>query len=325
MTPTDFPITFAIIDSRSAKRLEAALVRIEDFMAKGLLIKAEFDAIRSDVATATEGAWRKVVQEKYTYNGRWESLSEAERKLEQSFSIAYPHVLPGYLKRAKAAKAAAGPMRNDMIAWLEEIVPLSQQLIQLKGLIGKRAPKATKTSIARDERDAKAMTCQCCARRILAETGKIAHHGYERPGGGYQTSSCIGALELPFEVSRDALGRHIEQVTASLADHRRVTAMIEAETIRFTWAYKAKGETSWKSQDRFVKICRSSFDDALKVWAAERLYQERQPTFDELKARRLTNRREHEHREQAYLDGQKHRFEHWAQTHEWRDGAWAAL
>lgn len=325
MTPTDFPITFAIIDPRSAKRLEAALIRIEDFMGKGLLIKAEFDAIRSDVATATEGAWRKVVQEKYTYNGRWEALTEAERKLEQSFSIAYPHVLPGYLKRAKAAKSAAGPMRDDMIAWLEEVVPLSERLTTLKGLIGKRAPKPTKTSIARDERDAKAMTCQCCARKILAETGAIAHHGYERPGGGYQTKSCVGALELPFEVSRDALTRHINAVASGLEYSRKQTARIEAEEVGFNWTYKARGAHNWSSVDRSVTITRDTYDDAARTWSAERMYQERLPTFDELKARRLVQRREAERRDQAYLDGQQHRHDHWKQTHEWRDGAWEML
>ena len=47
-------------------------------------------------------------------------------------------------------------------------------------------------------------TCQICGRAILAKTGLIAHHGYQRPDGrGYQTASCPGARELPYEVSRD--------------------------------------------------------------------------------------------------------------------------
>ena len=48
-------------------------------------------------------------------------------------------------------------------------------------------------------------TCQICARPILSKLGLIAHHGYRRPGGGWQTASCIGARHLPYEVSCDAL------------------------------------------------------------------------------------------------------------------------
>lgn len=48
-------------------------------------------------------------------------------------------------------------------------------------------------------------TCQICGRAILAKTGRIAHHGYKRPGNGWQTSSCYGARHLPYEVARDAI------------------------------------------------------------------------------------------------------------------------
>ena len=47
--------------------------------------------------------------------------------------------------------------------------------------------------------------CQICARPILARTGLIAHHGYLRPGQGWQTSSCPGARYRPYEVASDRL------------------------------------------------------------------------------------------------------------------------
>ena len=52
-------------------------------------------------------------------------------------------------------------------------------------------------------------TCQICGRQILAKNGKIAHHGYRRPGVGWQTGSCEGARCLPLEVSDLILERHI--------------------------------------------------------------------------------------------------------------------
>lgn len=52
--------------------------------------------------------------------------------------------------------------------------------------------------------------CQICARDIKAKTGTIAHHGYQRPGNGWQTSSCLGAKYLPYEQSRDRIPQVIE-------------------------------------------------------------------------------------------------------------------
>lgn len=57
-------------------------------------------------------------------------------------------------------------------------------------------------------------TCQVCGRAIRAASGRIAHHGYQRPGGGWQTASCRGARHVPYEVGHDALDAWIEELTA---------------------------------------------------------------------------------------------------------------
>jgi hypothetical protein len=51
--------------------------------------------------------------------------------------------------------------------------------------------------------------CQVCAREIKAGNGRIAKHGYRRPGHGWQTASCFGAGFAPYEVAHDALDRWI--------------------------------------------------------------------------------------------------------------------
>lgn len=67
--------------------------------------------------------------------------------------------------------------------------------------------------------------CQYCERAqevVPTAKGKqlvIAHHGYQRPGGGYQTSSCICARELPYEVSCAALPPIIEGFKNQKAHH----------------------------------------------------------------------------------------------------------
>lgn len=71
----------------------------------------------------------------------------------------------------------------------------------------------------------KITTCQICGRPIKAKNGLIAHHGYKRPGDGWQTASCAGARFLPYEISCDrlpptieAIKRHIDTVEAKLND-----------------------------------------------------------------------------------------------------------
>ena len=55
-------------------------------------------------------------------------------------------------------------------------------------------------------------TCQICARPIKSKNGIIAHHGYKRPGNGWQTNSCPGARHLPYEVSCDILPSTIANI-----------------------------------------------------------------------------------------------------------------
>lgn len=56
-------------------------------------------------------------------------------------------------------------------------------------------------------------TCQICGRPIKSTTGVIAHHGYKRPGNGWQTASCMGARHLPYEQSCDLIPVAIKQVS----------------------------------------------------------------------------------------------------------------
>lgn len=70
--------------------------------------------------------------------------------------------------------------------------------------------------------------CQICEREIKANTGVIAHHGYTRPYPQEQTRSCDGARELPYEVSRDAIPRAIQNTKAFLGHQEdRLKAYME--------------------------------------------------------------------------------------------------
>lgn len=73
--------------------------------------------------------------------------------------------------------------------------------------------------------------CQVCEREIKSSLGRIAHHGYQRPGDGWQTDSCMGALELAFERGHDALDRFIESLASQLAALKRGREKHDAERL----------------------------------------------------------------------------------------------
>jgi hypothetical protein len=71
--------------------------------------------------------------------------------------------------------------------------------------------------------DDPAFECQICGHYHLGyvKRGVLAHHGYQRPGQGYQTQSCYGALKQPLHVSCDALPPYINAME-SLKDREQI-------------------------------------------------------------------------------------------------------
>ena len=84
-----------------------------------------------------------------------------------------------------------------------------------------RERNAAANAAKREARKAAVRTCQICEREILANTGVIAHHGYQRPGNGWQTSSCFGARYRPYEVACDALPLAIKSLAEYVRGQKR--------------------------------------------------------------------------------------------------------
>jgi hypothetical protein len=119
-------------------------------------------------------------------------------------------------------------------------------------------------------KQAAAMTCQCCGRQIFAQRGKIAHHGYERPGYGWQTASCMGALYLPFEVARERLADLIVSLKGMIDDSTNHLIAISAEKVKLPFSievdcdeYYDRNGRKRSRKDEVRAYSRSEFD-ALK-------------------------------------------------------------
>lgn len=221
------------------------------------------------------------------------------------------HTLPTIL--ARATKAGL----TEYAAFLTDLLALRTLLEAAKPLVKKRGelPKVRTPAQIADEADR--MTCQCCARGIFAATGTIAHHGYERPGTGWQTASCMGAKELPFEVSRDALGRLIDALRLSLAGMKKTRAAVLAERAPVMHTYT--DYTSGRREEKTLRFTRKDFAEVFAARSDLRL------GFDEFKRRDLAGRDHQIDSQKRYLKECQTRFDGWKQTHKREGDVWVAL
>lgn len=155
------------------------------------------------------------------------------------------------------------------------------ELVQLREAakatpIVKAAPRARTSAEIADE--ANRRTCQICARPIMAKAGRIAHHGYSRPFEGFQTSSCEGALHLPFEVSADVLRSHVAAIGDMIARKVSHLAKVEAESVAIVYRFDDKA-----GQPAFQNVTRETFAADLDAIKAAARYRPSLYSFDALK------------------------------------------
>lgn len=172
---------------------------------------------------------------------------------------------------------------------------------------------------AKKAREAAAMTCQCCARKFLANLGTVAHHGYERPGTGWQTASCMGAKYLPFEVDRDKLGMMIEAMTRQLAGMKKHRAEVKADKVGIDreWKVREKVEGSSYSQEvrkSFTFTSRNFNEpDAIAAQRKIGIYGD----WHDFKKSELASRDRKIKNLTDYIAECQARYDGWKQTHRW--------
>ncbi len=318
-------------------RFAQGMDNLAAYEAAGFLLQVEFkDKVNYGISRGFEESWRTLIRGVHMNNGKYQSLNQAERDLDMSLSIVYPHVVPGYLKRVEKAVKADGAMRNDMIRLLTEMLPIAERLKALKEKIGKRTPGTGKMAQAAAEREAKTMTCQCCGRGILAETGLIAHHGYRRPQGmGFQTASCYGAKEVPFEVSRDALGAYIKALECHVIRTDAARSRVQAETqgVSYTYSDRTRCSRFWEQgvATTVHDVTRETFPAiyektrAARENATQANHHRVDTTFDALKDRAISALSADIAATESEIDMQRRRWHGWKQTHERVAGEWVAL
>jgi hypothetical protein len=180
----------------------------------------------------------------------------------------------------------------------------------------RKSPPRPAAEIAAEkaEKDRQAKTCQICARRIFAESGVIAHHGYERPGEGWQTASCPGARRLPFEVEKTVLEDHVAGQKDRLERITAARAAVAAETapVQFCYSLRVARSSDCPSGRKPMRheLTRENFEAVKAEHAANfRTYSMYQ--FEDAMASDLRQRDGEIKRTTDYITYQEHRMKDW--------------
>lgn len=209
----------------------------------------------------------------------------------------------------------------------------SQEAAGLKALreqikAAKIAPKAAPKGEPKPSVEEGRMTCQCCGRAILANTGKIAHHGYTRPGMGWQTASCEGATHLPFEVSRDALGEYIANLNRV---HDRLVARQDTITSGYAKAaslyitnYDEPSRYGRQRGERLITVTPETFE-AVRAELPKSFSAFSLRSFEDVLEGEARTIKSQLTQLLSELAAQDVRYEGWSQTHEWDGSAFVAI
>lgn len=179
------------------------------------------------------------------------------------------------------------------------------------------------------EREAATMTCQCCGRKHLANRGWIAHHGYQRPGYGYQTASCFGAKALPFEVDRSKLGQWINMLKYTKLRMGQVLTEVVAERSPITLThsfidYRYGGRYGYAAyrKERTVKfnVTRANWNSVVAAEDNADIFRMKGWTnFEDMKLNDVESRIREINNIADDIKTQIKRYYNWKQTHKWNE------
>ncbi|GAA5666001.1 hypothetical protein Brsp07_04510 [Brucella sp. NBRC 14130] len=244
--PDRFPSLRAA--ARRPDQFDAAVYAIADGVAFGSIRNIVLKDAKDTISRAVDDGWEKAVQDPFFFAGRYQQQPEAVYQFYNSFTVMYLHDMLSVSKKLAKTKLD-GAAIDAMRAFVAEALPLAEAVASLKDKVVKgRAPSTGPAKPVNPNKIVK--TCPCCFRQIAVTNGTMAHHGYQRPGYGWQTASCPGVRFKPLEISNEGLLWMIETTKTSLAKDRAALAdsdklesitPLRGETVRV-------GETGWARQ-----------------------------------------------------------------------------
>jgi hypothetical protein len=310
----------AFLSERRASALAEVITQLETAIASGVVPNALFVPAKDTLNRAvTEAAEAFLATGPHAVGRDGQAHHQSDWWLgayDHDAFVSGLHTLPIVLKRAQTNGL------TDYAAFVAGLLPLRTLLETAKPLIKKKGELPVVKTAKQIAAEADQMTCQCCGRGIFAATGTIAHHGYERPGGGYQTASCFGAKALPWEVSRNRLGELVTMLKRQLENQRASRSAVIAETGDVRHLYSVKGK--FERESRTVWFNRATFE-SVKADKPEAFKVNPSADFEFYKTADVSGRDAAIKRTKADIVHFTARFDGWKQTHERLGGQWVAL
>lgn len=220
--PTDFPLIDRLTPESRRGRVRAALDLLRLSVEEGQIRKAELDDVKFVLGRSVERVWEAHVADPHFHARQFERQPEEVRALYFSVSISSLHDILSSARKIEKS-GASGPVCDKMREVMAECLPLAQAVADLKSKVVKgRAPRERPVTPPNPHKQTG--TCACCQKEqaVKPADGKMAHHGYRRPGDGYQTSSCAGVSFPPLEVSTEGLVWLINAEVAAVAARKRL-------------------------------------------------------------------------------------------------------
>jgi hypothetical protein len=187
--------------ARSAQRLSSAIDVIFSGVERGEIRKVMLDGARHTIGSAVYDGWSKHIRTPHFSDLHNRGYSSDVVELFQSCRMSSLNDVLVTSKRLAKSKSTI-PAVNAMREFINELMPLAEAAQSLKSKVVKGRIKNPPKPVNPDKI---VRTCPCCFRQIAVRGGKMVHHGYERPGTGWQTNSCHGIRFPPLEVSNEGL------------------------------------------------------------------------------------------------------------------------
>lgn len=236
--PDRIPDRFDLLrpEGRRGEKFDAAIAALRDGLAKSAIRKVALDEVKSTLGRAADTSWERNVQEPFFYAGRYRDQPREIQNLYHAINVSSLHDCHSARKKIDRA-GLEGPVVDAMNAVMAEALPLAEAVRDLKDHVVKgRAPNPDPPA---PNPDKEIGTCSCCMRGIAVAGRGMAHHGYQRPGTGQQTSSCPGIRFPPLETSTEGLewiigvtGEGLQRKTERLAGADAMTEIRWAERDR---------------------------------------------------------------------------------------------
>lgn len=221
----DFPIVMSLLRENRRPHFLMALNAVMEGSANGSIRKAVLDDSKSVLSRLVEEVWEAGIRDPFLV-GKIRSYPPMLQDLLSEVRVYGLHdVLSSHKKLVKTK--VEGEVVVAMRAILAEWLPLAETVSSLKDKVVKgRMPVAETPRMENPDKNVK--TCPCCFRGIAISGGKMVHHGYERPGTGYQTASCSGIMFAPLEFSTEGLVWSIMETETLLAKNEKRKETVES-------------------------------------------------------------------------------------------------